>query len=96
MLSQVNDTQMHARQLINKIKSINCKLNLIPFNPYPGLAYKCSDWDAIYAFQTMLHTANIRTTIRKTRGDDIKAACGQLAGRVDQGKKRKLKQQTGS
>ena len=90
MLAKVNDTQLHARQLINKIKSISCKVNLIPFNPFPGLPYECSEWETIYAFQDCLHTAGIRTTIRRTRGDDIKAACGQLAGQVNLGKKRKI------
>jgi 23S rRNA (adenine2503-C2)-methyltransferase len=64
------------------VRDVPCKLNLIPFNPIPQAPYLRSDTDAIRRFRDVLMQANIVTTIRKTRGDDIAGACGQLAGQV--------------
>ncbi len=60
--------------------SLTCKVNLIPFNPFPGTNYICSDTQTILAFQDRLTSAGVKTWVRKTRGDDIDGACGQLAG----------------
>jgi 23S rRNA (adenine2503-C2)-methyltransferase len=80
MLDGVNDTPKHARQLITILQGIPAKINLIPFNPFPRALYKCSTENAIYKFHDILNKSGIITTIRKTRGDDIDAACGQLVG----------------
>lgn len=87
MLDGVNDQAEHARQLIDVLhryrsKGLNCKLNLIPFNPFPQSGLRCSSKSAVAAFATQLVSAGVVTTVRKTRGDDIDAACGQLAGDV--------------
>jgi len=82
MLDGVNDSDQHAKQLIDIARSINCKLNLIPFNPFPGSGLKRSSTARIRAFSQQMMDAGIVTTVRKTRGDDIDAACGQLAGEV--------------
>ena len=83
MLDGVNDTPEHALQLVELVRdSIACKLNLIPFNPFPESGLKRSPRDRVTAFARILQDAGIVTTIRKTRGDDIDAACGQLAGEV--------------
>ena len=83
MLDGVNDSDEHARQLIALVKGrINCKFNLIPFNPFPASGLKRSDAARVQAFARLLADAGIVTTVRKTRGDDIDAACGQLAGEV--------------
>ena len=83
MLDGVNDTDEHARQLIALVKGrINCKFNLIPFNPFPASGLHRSQADRVQAFARILVDAGIVTTVRKTRGDDIDAACGQLAGEV--------------
>ncbi|AWI53316.1 23S rRNA (adenine(2503)-C(2))-methyltransferase RlmN [Aquabacterium olei] len=83
MLDGVNDSDEHARQLIALVKGrINCKFNLIPFNPFPASGLKRSDNARVQAFARLLADAGIVTTVRKTRGDDIDAACGQLAGEV--------------
>lgn len=83
MLDGVNDTDEHARQLIALVKGrINCKFNLIPFNPFPASGLHRSGSDRVQAFARLLADAGIVTTVRKTRGDDIDAACGQLAGEV--------------
>lgn len=83
MLAGVNDHTKHATELAKLLQSIPCKVNLIPFNPFAGTVYQCSDRDTIVRFQQILIRAGIITTIRKTRGDDIGAACGQLAGQVN-------------
>lgn len=80
MLNGVNDQPKHARQLITILEGIPTKLNLIPFNPFPNAKYTCSDRKTILQFRDILAAAGINTRIRKTRGDDIDAACGQLAG----------------
>jgi 23S rRNA (adenine2503-C2)-methyltransferase len=82
MLDGVNDTVEHAHQLLDVIKSVPCKLNLIPFNPFPNSGYETSKPSHIRVFRDILMQAGYVVTIRKTRGDDIDAACGQLAGKV--------------
>lgn len=86
MLEGVNDADAHARELIalvqNGAESVPCKFNLIPFNPFPESGLKRSNNARIKAFAQILMDAGIVTTIRKTRGDDIDAACGQLAGEI--------------
>lgn len=82
MLDGVNDTDQHARELIALVKDVPCKFNLIPFNPFPESGLKRSNMTRVKAFGQVLLDAGIVTTIRKTRGDDIDAACGQLAGEV--------------
>jgi 23S rRNA (adenine2503-C2)-methyltransferase len=82
MLDGVNDQPEHARQLGLIAREVRCKLNLIPFNPFPGSEFRTSPRQRIRAFQKALMDAGVTTTIRKTRGDDIDAACGQLAGQV--------------
>ena len=85
MLDGVNDSDDHANELIRLIRSHAgtwCKVNLIPFNPFPASGLLCSKADRVQAFSRVLSVAGITTTVRKTRGDDIDAACGQLAGDV--------------
>jgi 23S rRNA (adenine2503-C2)-methyltransferase len=86
MLDGVNDTDMHARELValvrNGADAVPCKFNLIPFNPFAESGLTRSNNPRIKAFAQILMDAGIVTTIRKTRGDDIDAACGQLAGEV--------------
>jgi len=86
MLDGVNDTDQHARELVALVKTaaepVPCKFNLIPFNPFPQSGLKRSNNQRIKEFAAILSQAGIVTTIRKTRGDDIDAACGQLAGEV--------------
>jgi 23S rRNA (adenine2503-C2)-methyltransferase len=86
MLDGVNDTTAHAEELVQLVQAYGkagwCKLNLIPFNPFPASGLKRSNQNAVLAFAKTLTGAGIVTTVRKTRGDDIDAACGQLAGDV--------------
>lgn len=82
MLDKVNDEPEHARQLIELLDGIPSKINLIPFNPFPYTQYQCSSDDRMERFQKYLVEAGFNTRLRKTRGDDIDAACGQLAGKV--------------
>ena len=84
MLDGVNDSDVHARELIALVQGsdVPCKFNLIPFNPFPESGLKRSPNARIKAFAQILMDAGIVTTVRKTRGDDIDAACGQLAGEV--------------
>ncbi len=82
MLDGVNDSDLQARQLVELVREVPCKFNLIPFNPFPGSGLKKSSRERISAFAQILIDAGIVTTVRKTRGDDIDAACGQLAGEV--------------
>ena len=82
MLEGVNDQREHARGLVRLLKGQPAKLNLIPFNPFPGTQYRRSGAAAIAAFRDELLSHGVLATIRRTRGDDIDAACGQLAGRV--------------
>ena len=78
MLKGVNDSPKHARELINLLRGIPAKVNLIPFNPWPGSAYECSDWETIESFGEMINKAGYAAPIRTPRGRDILAACGQL------------------
>ena len=83
MLDGVNDTPEHARELVRLVKGrVPCKFNLIPFNPFPASGLTRSPRERVMAFADVLLAAGIVTTVRKTRGDDIDAACGQLAGEV--------------
>ncbi|MDE2365729.1 MAG: 23S rRNA (adenine(2503)-C(2))-methyltransferase RlmN [Betaproteobacteria bacterium] len=82
MLDGVNDSVAHARELVRLTADISCKFNLIPFNPFPNSGYKRSSNDTVSRFRDVLMQAGLVTTVRKTRGDDIDAACGQLAGKV--------------
>ena len=82
MLDGVNDQPEHARQLVDLGRGVNCKINLIPFNPFPGSPFRRSPRARIVAFQKTLTGAGYIATIRRTRGGDIDAACGQLAGQV--------------
>ena len=82
MLKGVNDSDELARELSTLAKTVRCKINLIPFNPFPGTRYEVSSRNRIYAFQRILLNDGHVVTVRKTRGDDIDAACGQLAGQV--------------
>jgi 23S rRNA (adenine2503-C2)-methyltransferase len=93
MLDDVNDTDADAKGLIKLLKTVPCKLNLIPFNPFPNSSYRCSKKETLLKFKTMLNDAGIITTVRKTRGDDIDAACGQLVGQVADKSRRHLKLQ---
>jgi 23S rRNA (adenine2503-C2)-methyltransferase len=78
MLKGVNDTDAEARELVRLLKTIPAKINLIPFNPWPGAPYECSDWDRIEAFAEIVNRAGYASPIRTPRGRDILAACGQL------------------
>jgi len=90
MLDGVNDRPEDARKLVAIAREVPSKLNLIPFNPFPGAEFRVSPRERIRAFQQTLMDAGVTTTIRKTRGDDIDAACGQLAGQVQDRIKRRL------
>jgi 23S rRNA (adenine2503-C2)-methyltransferase len=82
MLDGVNDSDAQAKELIRLLNGIKCKVNLIPFNPFPDSGLKRSPPQRIQAFAHILLNAGMVATVRKTRGDDIAAACGQLAGDV--------------
>ncbi len=82
MLDGVNDSDAHAHELLALTQHVSCKFNLIPFNPFPGSPYRRSPVLRIRRFAEILMAAGVVTTTRKTRGDDIDAACGQLAGQV--------------
>jgi len=90
MLDGVNDAPAQARALVRLVRDVPCKLNLIPFNPFPGTEFRTSPRERILAFQRTLAEAGLVATIRKTRGEDIDAACGQLAGRVQDRTKRRV------
>jgi 23S rRNA (adenine2503-C2)-methyltransferase len=82
MLDGVNDTEAHAHELVALTRDVPCKFNLIPFNPFPESGLTRSSNEQIKRFAQVLMDAGVVTTVRKTRGDDIDAACGQLAGAV--------------
>ena len=82
MLKDINDNPSHARDLVKLLKGISAKINLIPFNPFPQSHYQRSTPETIEIFRDILIKAGLVTITRKTRGDDIDAACGQLAGKV--------------
>ena len=82
MMKGVNDTPELARQLVRLVRKVPSKINLIPFNPFPGTRFERSDESVIRQFQSILIDAGVLTMVRRTRGDDIDAACGQLKGQV--------------
>jgi 23S rRNA (adenine2503-C2)-methyltransferase len=83
LMDQVNDRTVHARELAALLKDLPCKINLIPFNPFPGSEYKRVTNSALNRFRDILAGEGYTVTVRTTRGDDIAAACGQLAGEVN-------------
>jgi 23S rRNA (adenine2503-C2)-methyltransferase len=91
MLDGVNDGIEHAMRLISLVKGVHCKFNLIPFNAFPDSGFRRSPPERIAAFREVLMHAGLVTTTRKTRGDDIDGACGQLAGQVQDRTKRRLR-----
>jgi 23S rRNA (adenine2503-C2)-methyltransferase len=92
MLKGVNDAPDHAKELVRTLEGTPAKVNLIPFNPFPESGFEKTDPDRVRLFQKVLLDAGIIATVRKTRGDDIDAACGQLAGQVVNRMKRKAVQ----
>ena len=82
MLAGVNDSEKDAHELAKLLRKLPCKINLIPFNPFPESEFTCSKMQIIKRFKEILQKAGYVTVIRKTRGEDIDAACGQLAGKV--------------
>ena len=91
MLDGVNDSVVQAKQLVHLVKGVSCKFNLIPFNPFPDSGFERSSPERIGAFRDVLMQAGLVTTTRKTRGDDIDGACGQLAGQVQDRTRRKAR-----
>lgn len=91
MLDGVNDSLAHAKALIRLLEGTPSKVNLIPFNPFPGTDYKASPAEQVEAFRMRLKRSGIIATTRKTRGDDIAAACGQLVGKVRDRSSRQLR-----
>jgi len=91
MLDGVNDSVEQAKQLVALVKGVSCKFNLIPFNPFPESGFERSSPERIGAFRDVLMRAGLVTTTRKTRGDDIDGACGQLAGQVQDRTQRKAR-----
>jgi 23S rRNA (adenine2503-C2)-methyltransferase len=91
MLEGVNDSDADARALLHLVRDVPCKFNLIPFNPFPASGFRRSSAERVRHFASLLVNHGIVTTTRKTRGDDIDAACGQLAGRVQDRSRRLLR-----
>jgi len=91
MLKDINDQDHHAKGLLKRLANVRSKINLIPFNPFRGTDYTCSSMDRILIFQRILQRGGIITTIRKTRGDDVSGACGQLVGDVKDRTSRQVK-----
>jgi 23S rRNA (adenine2503-C2)-methyltransferase len=83
MLKTINDTNADARELVRLLRGIPAKINLIPFNPWPGTRYECSDWGRIEAFSEIVFNAGYASPIRTPRGRDILAACGQLKSETE-------------
>ncbi|EAT11688.1 23S rRNA (adenine(2503)-C(2))-methyltransferase RlmN [Bermanella marisrubri] len=83
LINKVNDELEHAQQLAKLLKDTPCKINLIPFNPFPNSGYERPSNNRVYKFRDYLHSQGFIVTIRTTRGDDIDAACGQLVGKVE-------------
>jgi 23S rRNA (adenine2503-C2)-methyltransferase len=94
MLDGVNDSDAQARELVALTRDVPCKFNLIPFNPFPNSGFNRSPAQRIRAFQEVLMEAGLIATVRKTRGEDIDGACGQLAGKVQDRTRRRRKQAT--
>ena len=88
LIDGVNDHPEQARKLVKLLRTVPSKLNLIPFNPFPGTQYRCSSRDRITRFQEIVMQGGLIATVRKTRGEDIDAACGQLVGKVQDRTKR--------
>ncbi|WP_447529723.1 23S rRNA (adenine(2503)-C(2))-methyltransferase RlmN [Vreelandella sp. TE19] len=88
LIKDVNDQQEHAEQLADLLKELACKINLIPFNPFPNSGYEKPSRNQVMRFQQWLYDLGYNATVRMTRGDDIDAACGQLVGRVKDRTKR--------
>ena len=82
LLAGVNDRPEHARELLEIAREVPCKYNLIPFNPFPGSGFERSGPAAVRRFQEILMQDGLIATVRKTRGEEIDGACGQLAGKV--------------
>ena len=93
LLDGVNDKPQHARELVKLLKDFPCKINLIPFNPFPNSGYKTSSPEVMERFRNIVVKGGLLTTTRKTRGEDIDAACGQLAGKVLDKTKRTARRQ---
>jgi len=93
MLDGINDSTAHARALVRLLRDFPAKVNLIPFNPFPGAPYRCSTAGRIELFRQLLQAAGLITTLRRTRGEDIAAACGQLVGHVRDRSRRQLRSQ---
>ena len=91
LLAGVNDQLEHAHQLAELLRDVSCKINLIPFNPFPGSGYERPTSKDIYEFQTVLMRSGYTTMLRTTRGEDIDAACGQLVGQVQDRTKRQAR-----
>jgi len=93
MIKDVNDQPEHARELVKLLKNVPSKINLIPFNPFPQTSYETSSNRTIERFTDILSKSGFTVITRRTRGDDIDAACGQLVGKVNDKTKRKLRRQ---
>ncbi len=93
MIDGVNDSRKQAKQLVRILEGVPAKVNLIPFNPFPQSDFRRSTAEAIQAFQDVLVASGLTTIVRKTRGDDIDAACGQLVGKVHDRTRRQQKMQ---
>jgi 23S rRNA (adenine2503-C2)-methyltransferase len=91
LMAGVNDQITHAKQLVKLLKTLPCKLNLIPFNPFPNSGYDRPSENAIQSFKDAMLKGGILTTVRRTRGDEIDAACGQLVGQVEDRTRRSQK-----
>ena len=94
LIRGVNDRIAHARELANLLRDVRCKINLIPFNPFPDSGFERPDEPSIRAFQTYLLNAGYATMLRTTRGEDINAACGQLVGQVQDRTRRQERHRT--
>ena len=88
MLKDVNDSDADAKRLVQLIAGIPAKINLIPFNPWPGSPYERSEWDRIESFAEIVNRAGYASPVRTPRGQDIMAACGQLKSATERGRKR--------
>ena len=91
MLKDVNDSDADARKLVQLLKGIPAKVNLIPFNPWPGSSYECSSKNRINSFAQIVNNAGYSSPVRRTRGQDILAACGQLKSDSERKKGEKVK-----
>ena len=89
MLKDINDTDEDAHRLVKLIKGIPAKINLIPFNEWPGSPFERSDWKQIESFAEIIYRAGYASPIRKPRGEDIMAACGQLKSATEKERKSK-------